>query len=107
MKPTGTVQRNRAMTIIELSIVIVCVAVLVAILLPVLAASKRGSSKINCFNNLQQVNLSFRVWEGDNNNFYPMGISTSIGGAMECVAKGDVIRCFQCASNEMSTTKIL
>ena len=26
---------------------------------------------------------------------------------MECVTKGDVIRCFQCVSNEMNTTKII
>ena len=80
---------------------------LAAILIPVLAASKRSASRINCISNIKQVNISFRIWEGDNNDSYPMGVSTSIGGAMECVAKGDLIHCFLRVSNEMSTTKIL
>ena len=98
---------TRTDVLVTVLIVLLIFAFLLALLLPVLAASKRHASRINCFSNIKQVNLSFRIWEGDHDNLYPMGVSTSIGGAMECVAKGDVIRCFQRASNEMSTTKIL
>lgn len=95
------------MTLVELLVVIAVLAVLVALLLPVLAAAKRRSSRINCVSNLKQVNLSFRIWEGDHNNKYPMAVSVTNGGAMETVATGDVVNCFRVMSNEMSVAMIL
>ena len=45
--------------------------------LPALAAAKRKAQRINCVNNLKQVGLAFRIWEGDNNDKYPMAVSTA------------------------------
>lgn len=108
MKPRIPYKSNQALTFFELLVVIAVLAVLVAILLPVLAAAKRRSAKINCVSNLKMVNLASRIWESDNNNnLYPMGVSVTNGGAMELVATGNVAGCFQVMSNELSTTKIL
>jgi competence protein ComGC len=96
-----------AMTLVELLVVIAVLAVFVGLLLPVLAAAKRRASKINCISNLKQVELCFRIWEGDNNSMYPMAVSITNGGAMEAVATGDVVTCFRCMTNELSTPKIL
>src|SRR5271156_7118392 len=79
-------KQKRAFTLIELLVVIAIIAILAAMLLPVLAAAKRRAQRINCVSNMKQVNLAFRIWEGDNNNLYPMAVSTSVGGAKETIA---------------------
>jgi type II secretory pathway pseudopilin PulG len=107
MKPHFQNRRDRALTLLEVLVIIAILFVLAAMLLPILAAAQRRSAKINCVSNLKQVNLSFRIWEGDNNNKYPMAVSVTNGGAMETVATGDVVNCFIVMSNELSTPKIL
>lgn len=107
MKPRWQKQRNRALTFIDVLVIVAVLIILATFFLPVLAAAKRRSAKINCVSNLKQVNLSFRIWEGDNNNKYPMAISVTNGGAMEWIATNDVAACFRVMSNELSTTKIL
>jgi prepilin-type N-terminal cleavage/methylation domain-containing protein/prepilin-type processing-associated H-X9-DG protein len=107
---------KKAFTLIELLVVIAIIAILAAMLLPVLAAAKRRAQRINCVSNMKQVNLSFRIWEGDNNNNYPMAVSTSVGGAEETTvcqtypnytAGAGMTNIFCVMSNELSTPKIL
>lgn len=107
MKPRVAHQKTAALTLVEVLVVIFILAVLGAILLPVLAAGKKKSSKIGCVNNLKQVGLSFRIWGGDNGDKYPMDVSVANGGAMESVFTGDVVSVFQVMSNELSTPKLL
>jgi len=107
MKPRFSKKTTNALTRVEVMVIIVILALLVAIFLPVLAKAKRRASKINCVNDLKQVGIAFRLWEGDNNNKYPMAVSVTNGGAMELIATGNVAACFQVMSNELNTTKIL
>src|SRR5271169_6230181 len=106
-------KQKKAFTLIELLVVIAIIAILAAMLLPVLAAAKRRAQRINCVSNIKQVNLAFRIWEGDNNNLYPMALSTSAGGAMEAIActvtsgaykPAGMTNIFEACSNELSTT---
>ncbi len=95
------------MTLFEVGVSIAVVMILSAVLLPMLATARKRASHINCVNCLKQIGLSYRIWEGDNHDIYPMGVSVTNGGSMEMVATGNVIQTFQVMSNELSTPRIL
>jgi hypothetical protein len=44
--------------------------------------------KINCVNNLKQIGIAFKIWEGDHGDQYPFNVSTNTGGTMEFCAVG-------------------
>src|ERR1039458_5646304 len=107
MKPRLSKKRNAAMTLFEVGVIIAIVMILVVVFLPRFARSTEHSSRINCVNNLKLIGLAYRIWAGDNNDKYPMQVSTTNGGAMELVGGPDAWKTFQVMSNELSTPKIL
>jgi len=98
---------RRGFTKIELLVVIVVLAILVAMILPALLASRRHASHISCAGVLKQIGLSFKVWALDHDGKYPMQTSITNGGTMELIASGNAFVHFQIMSNELTTTKIL
>lgn len=107
MQPRLSSKRHAAISLFEVGIVVAVVTILFAVLAPVLFQTRRISSGIYCTNNLKQIALAGKIWAGDNNDVYPMGISVTNGGALELVATGNVVATFLVMSNELSTPRIL
>jgi prepilin-type processing-associated H-X9-DG protein len=107
MKSYGSKQGTQAWTLPELLVVIASLVVLAALLLPVLAATRRRSARIGCVSNVKQLNLAFRIWESDSNDKYPMSVSVTNDGGMELIATGNIAGCLLVMSNQLATPKIL
>ena len=107
MKRSAPLQKGAAFTFVGLLVIIAIIAILAAMLLPALARAKQRAQAINCVNNLKQVGLAFRIWEGDHDDKYPMAVPASQHGTLEWVEGGNAFRHFQALSNELNTPKIL
>lgn len=95
------------MTLVEVFVVIAIVGLLTVIFLLPAGHSKVRAIRIQCVNNLKQIGLACRVWEGDNGSNYSMFVSGTNGGTMEFTTGPNAWRHFQVMSNELSTPRIL
>lgn len=98
------------MTLIEVLMVLAVLMILAAIFLPAMLQPHGGyqrALRIQCVNNLKQIGLATRVWEGDNNDKYPTAVSITNGGVMELMTGPNAWKFFQVMSNELSTPKVL
>ena len=71
VRPSGSGLRPRpvAFSLIELLVVIAIIAILAALLLPVLAQSKAKAEGVTCVNNLQQLSLAWMMYAQDNGDW--------------------------------------
>jgi prepilin-type N-terminal cleavage/methylation domain-containing protein/prepilin-type processing-associated H-X9-DG protein len=58
-------------TLIELLVVIAIIAILAAVLLPVLASARLRAQRAQCMNNIKQLAGGILIFDGDNNNVFP------------------------------------
>jgi len=89
------------------------IGILAGLLLPALAKAKQKAQLAVCENNLRQIGLAFRVWEGSHGNQYPFNVSTNAGGTREFSAMGpdgfdkNSWMHFQAISNELLNPRLL
>jgi prepilin-type N-terminal cleavage/methylation domain-containing protein len=58
-------------TLVEMLVVIAVIAILAALLLPVLSDTKRKAQRTTCLNNLRQINLGVRMYSDDSHDVSP------------------------------------
>jgi competence protein ComGC len=100
-------KQNRAITLLEIMVVCAVLAIFALMFLPAIHTPHAHAYRIQCVNNLKQIGLATRVWEGDHTDRYPMQVSVTNGGAMEFAFGTNLWKNFQVMSNELSTPKVL
>jgi competence protein ComGC len=107
VKPRFSKQPNDALTLIEVLLVILVLAIIAALMLPAMEANRRKRLGEGCMNNLKQISFTYESWAWTHGGKFPVEVSVSNGGTMELAATGDVVATFQVMSNELKTPKTL
>ena len=63
---------KQGFTLIELLVVIAIIAILAAMLIPALSKAKTKAQGISCMNNTKQLMLANHLYQGDNQDYFPM-----------------------------------
>jgi prepilin-type N-terminal cleavage/methylation domain-containing protein/prepilin-type processing-associated H-X9-DG protein len=79
MKPREQSKRDCAFTLVELLVVIAIIAVLAAVLMPVLSAAQKRAAQATCINNQKQLGLGVQIYVNDNSSVFP-GIASRTYG---------------------------
>ena len=70
-QPLVSMDMRRGFTLIELLVVIAIIAILAAMLLPVLSRAKESGRRISCLNQLKQMSLAAQMFVDENGGNYP------------------------------------
>ena len=79
----------RAFTLVELLVVIAIIAILAAMLLPVLSHSKKKARNAQCINHLHQFGRAANAWANDHEGNYPWKVDPNEGGSLNTTIWAD------------------
>ncbi len=108
MKISLSNQRERGLTLVELFVVMAVITTFAIFFL--MQPDRNGRTRayrIQCVNNLKQIGLATRIWEGDHGDKYPWDVPGTSGGTMDFTSDLKEWRHFQVMSNELSTPQVL
>ena len=77
-----------AFSLMELLAVIAIIAILAALLLPVLSGGKARGQRMQCLNNLKQLQTGWEIYAGDHNDLLPPNLWDGVRGAAAGSAPG-------------------
>ncbi len=89
MKIQSVTRRARAFTLIELIIVIGIIAILAGLLLPALGQAKSKARRVQCQNNLRQINFAIALYADDHDDRMPVAAPHELGGPQGSVPASD------------------
>jgi prepilin-type processing-associated H-X9-DG protein len=106
MKPTQSNRRTNALTLTEVLLLMILIALLLSLVdFGSYSISKKKARQAACMLNLRVIANDFRLWEAERDGGNPA--ATSISGTLELAATGNVAAVFQVVSNELNTPRIL
>lgn len=110
MRPRGRrdLQKTGALTIIEVLVVLVVIALLVGLAVPWIQNRNTKQARIDCANNLKGIAGGFCMFAVNNSNRFSWQISSSNGGTMELTSNASLAwEHFAAHSNENSAAMML
>jgi len=81
----------QAFTLIELLVVMAVISILAALLLPALSRAKGSGESVSCLNNLKQLQLAWKGYEADNDDWFPVNTSRVIGAQPQSISNSWVL----------------
>ena len=88
MKTPGMKLQRYGFTLIELLVVLVIIAILAAILQPMIGERPRPTYQARCMNNQRQIVLGFIMWQNDHAEKLPWQSLVVSNGTMELISEG-------------------
>lgn len=110
MNSSKKAKRREAFTRSDLIVVLAAVGFLFLLaffILSVLSSAKGQVLQINCASQLKSISLAFRIWEGDNDDRFPVQVFTNQLGEQQFATGSNAFRYFQVMSNEINNPVIL
>ena len=99
MKELSTRGSAKAMTVVEVLVVIGVLAIFLMLLLPATTSRGRPAHLIPCFNNQKQISVALHLFADDNNGQFPPQVSITNGGSLEFIGSNSPALHFQTLSN--------
>jgi prepilin-type processing-associated H-X9-DG protein len=99
-QPTG-------LTVLEVLVALIGLAILAVLLLPVTTGTKSKAPRVKCSAQLKMVTLGFALWANEHEGKLPMEMSVATGGSREQALAGNLISNFTMAAREIGDPRVL
>jgi len=106
MKMHFSENAKRGLTLIEALVVIACVAILIAMILPSMGGSSRPTGP-RCMNNQKQVAIGFLIYAEDNHGKLPFSIPVSSGGTRDYLDRNQTFPHYQKLTYDTNLSRFL